>query len=155
MALREIHDRPAMPDGLTVEAARTTRALHQHQALLSEGFGMPMEIAERLIRPPILEEEHAVVFIGHVDGQPVSCSLLATSAKTAGVYNVATPERFRGRGYGEALTWSAIEEGARRGCSHAALQASDAGYPLYRRMGFVDLGRYVQLAGPPPADRSV
>ena len=44
-----------------------------------------------------------------------------------------------------------VAEGARRGCTNSILQASDAGYPIYRRMGFVDLGRYVQLEGPPPA----
>ena len=45
----------------------------------------------------------------------------------------------------------AVAEGARRGCTHSVLQASPSGYPVYRRMGFTDLGRYVQLEGPPPA----
>jgi GNAT superfamily N-acetyltransferase len=90
-----------------------------------------------------------VVFVGRVDGEPVSCSLLSVTGETAGVYNVATPERFRGRGFGEALTWAAIDEGARRGCAAAILQSSEAGYPIYSRMGFVEIGRYVQLEGPP------
>jgi predicted acetyltransferase len=68
---------------------------------------------------------------------------------TAGVYNVATPQRFRARGYGEALTWAAIDEGATRDCRVAILQSSDAGYPIYKRMGFVEIGRYLQLEGPP------
>jgi hypothetical protein len=31
------------------------------------------------------------------------------------------------------------------------LQASEMGAPVYRQMGFVDVGRYVQLQGPPSA----
>jgi predicted GNAT family acetyltransferase len=70
------------------------------------------------------------------------------SGTTAGVYNVATPAPYRGRGYGAALTWAVLAEGAARGCTHGVLQASGAGYPVYRRMGFRDLGRYVHLQGP-------
>jgi predicted acetyltransferase len=62
---------------------------------------------------------------------------------------VATPPEHRRRGYGAAVTWAAIEEGRRQGCDHAALQASELGAPIYRSMGFVDVGQYVQLEGPP------
>ena len=87
-----------------------------------------------------------------MDGSPVSTSLLTTSGATAGINNVATVDGSRGRGYGAALTWAAVTEGAQRGCTHAILQASESGYPVYCRMGFVDLGRYVQLEGPPQRD---
>ena len=36
-----------------------------------------------------------------------------------------------------------------RGCDHSILQSSAMGYPIYRRMGFIDIGQYVQLAGEP------
>ena len=87
--------------------------------------------------------------IGRVDGQPVATALLAQTDETAGIYNVATLAEYRGRGFGEAATWAAVGEGARRGCTHSVLQSSDLGYPVYSRMGFVDVGRYVQLEGPP------
>jgi GNAT superfamily N-acetyltransferase len=149
MGMSVIREHPATPAELSIEIARTTDALQDHASMLGEGFGMPDEFVERLIRPALLDVPNAAAFVGYVDGQPASCSLLATSGTTAGVYNVATPERYRRRGYGEAMTWAAIAEGARRGCTQAILQASDAGYPVYREMGFVDLGRYVQLEGPP------
>jgi predicted GNAT family acetyltransferase len=75
--------------------------------------------------------------------------MLVRSDETAGVYNVVTVPAHRGKGYGAAVTWAVVAEGARRGCTHAVLQASETGYPVYRRMGFVDAGWYVELTGPP------
>ncbi len=151
MGLEPIPAPPTPPAELTIEIATTDEALRDHASMLRDGFGMPQDFVDRLVRHQLLHDPSIAPFVGRVDGIPVSCSLLATSGRTAGVYNVATPEAFRGKGYGEALTWAAIAEGARRGCTNSVLQASDAGYPMYRRMGFVDLGRYVQLEGPPPA----
>ncbi len=151
MGLAPIGEAPPPPDGLRVEIATTAEQLRDHASMLRDGFVLPQEIIDRIVRPALLEVAGLAVFVGRVDDEPVSCSLLAISGTTAGIYNVATPEPFRGRGYGEALTWAAVVEGAQRGCSHAVLQASEAGYPIYRRMGFVDLGRYVQLEGPPLA----
>ena len=58
---------------------------------------------------------------------------------------------FAGKGYGAAVTWAVVAEGARRGYTHAVLQTSESGYPVYRRVGFVDGGWHVELAGPPAA----
>jgi GNAT superfamily N-acetyltransferase len=140
---------PAPPTELRIEVASTPQALQDHGSMLRDGFGMPQEFVDRLVQPGLLDNPDVAAFVGRVDGEPVSCSLLAVSGTTAGVYNVATPEAFRGKGYGEALTWAVLAEGARRGCTHGVLQASDVGYPIYRRMGFTELGRYVQLQGPP------
>lgn len=152
MGLLPIPPAPPLPAGLTIEIATSEATLRDHASMLRDGFGMPQEVVDRMIRPALLEEPNLAALVGRIDGEPVSCSLLGVTGRTAGVYNVATPARLRGKGYGEALTWAAVAEGARRSCSHAVLQASDSGYPIYRRMGFADLGRYVQLEGPPAAE---
>lgn len=152
MGVAPIPASPPAPPELTVEIATTTEQLADHGSMLREGFQVPQEVVDRLIRPALLDDPQLAVFVGRVAGEPVSCSLLAVSGETAGVYNVATPAAFRGRGYGAALTWAVIAEGARRGCTNAVLQASQLGYPVYQRMGFIDLGRYVQLSGPPRHD---
>ncbi|MEY2445238.1 MAG: hypothetical protein QOE00_1818 [Ilumatobacteraceae bacterium] len=149
MGLDPIPPVPATPPGLTIEIATTIDELADHAAVLRDGFEMPPAIVDRLIQPSLIEEPNAAALVGRIDRTPVSCSLVTITGTTAGIYNVATPPAFRGQGYGAALTWAAIAEGARRGCTHAVLQASQSGYPVYRRMGFTDLGRYVQLEGPP------
>lgn len=149
MGMAPIGEAPSPPTELDIELTTTIAGLRDHGSTLREGFGFPQEFTDRLIRPALLELDDVAVFVGRVDGQPVSCSLLTVTGSTAGINNVATLASVRGRGYGAALTWAAVIEGSRRGCTHAILQASGSGYPVYRRMGFVDLGRYVQLEGPP------
>jgi predicted acetyltransferase len=57
---------------------------------------------------------------------------------------VATLDRFRRRGLGMALTWTALEEGRRAGMATGVLQASEEGQPVYERLGFEPCGRFVE-----------
>lgn len=148
MVLPSIGSIPDVPDGLQFTIATTGDDLRGHRTVVAGGFGMPPEIAHLVISEGLLSDPDIAIAVGALDGVPVTTALLARSGDTAGVYNVATLADHRGKGYGEAATWAVIAEGARRGCTHACLQSSDAGYPVYRRMGFVDVGRYVQLEGP-------
>jgi len=136
---------------LHLRVATTSDDLRDHRALLAAGFGLPSDILERVIVDDLIDDPQMAFVVGSVDGVPVTTALLATSGETAGVYNVATPPSERRKGYGEAATWALIAEGARRGCTHSILQSSGDGHPVYERMGFVDVGKYVQLEGPPTA----
>lgn len=60
----------------------------------------------------------------------------------AGVTFVGTRDAYRKRGLGEAITWHAVREGAKAGCTVAALQASEMGRPIYERMGFRTVAGY-------------
>ena len=75
-------------------------------------------------------------FVGRVGGEPVCTSLLFTSGRIAGIYWVGTVPEHRGRGFGAAVTWAAVEAGRQRGCVLASLQASEAGRRVYEGMGF-------------------
>jgi len=149
MALAAIDDIGAPPPDLDLRFAKSPSDLHDHLDVLASAFGMPSDVLERLIVDSILDDPSMAIVLGRVGGVPVTTALLAKSGNTAGVYNVATLADSRGKGYGEAATWAVIGEGARRGCTHSILQSSDAGHPVYERMGFVDIARYVQLEGPP------
>lgn len=82
-------------------------------------------IADRLASDATLAAPGVVAVLGSVEGEPVSIALVSVAGTTAGIYNVATPAEYRRRGYGAALTWAAIEDGARLGCHHALPQASE------------------------------
>jgi len=57
---------------------------------------------------------------------------------------VATVPEARGRGYGEAVTWSATMA---EPDLPAMLIATDMGRPVYERMGYAALARWTFLVG--------
>lgn len=57
-----------------------------------------------------------------------------------GIFMVATHAESRGRGFAGALMTHALIEARARGCNTTSLQATKAGYPIYRKLGYKDLG---------------
>ncbi len=103
---------------------------------------MPIEGARAFLPPEALDTLDFVSFVGYADGAPVATSALYVSNRVAGVYNVATLDTHRGRGFGEAMTCHAVREGVARGAVMAALQASEMGKPIYERIGFRTVSPY-------------
>ncbi len=58
----------------------------------------------------------------------------------AGIYSMGVARTHRRRGVGMALTLAAARAGLERGCTHAALNATDDGAALYGAVGFRSLG---------------
>jgi GNAT superfamily N-acetyltransferase len=74
----------------------------------------------------------------------------------AGIYSMGVSPAHRRHGVGRALTIAAARIAAERGCSHAVLNATDEGEPLYRSVGFESLGwgqTWWYGAGPIPTAR--
>lgn len=70
------------------------------------------------------------------NGEMVATSTLAFRDGVAGIYNVATLPRARRNGYGAAVTAKAAREGRELGATVVVLQSTDAGFPVYRKLGF-------------------
>lgn len=149
MALPAIPKIPPLPDGLEIAVVRDVAGLEVARDLCARGFEVPREFLDVFVAESMLDDPSVVMVTGSVDDVPVSTALVGVTGTTAGIYNVATPPEHRRLGYGEALTWAAVAEGARLGCDHSTLQASPMGAPVYRRMGYLDVGTYVQLAYEP------
>ena len=132
---------PDVPE-LSVEVVCDAATWRIYTDTLAAGFEVPRSQVEILDNPRLLTLPDVVLYLGLVEGVPVATAMRATSHRIAGIYNVATVPAYRRRGYGEALTWWATLDGVDAGCLGAYLQTSDAGLPVYRRMGYRTVFEY-------------
>ncbi|MCR2803221.1 GNAT family N-acetyltransferase [Paenibacillus soyae] len=79
------------------------------------------------------------------EGIPVACGIVVLEQEYAGLYDIVTDARFRGRGYGEELTrhllWWAREQGAKTGYL-LVVKRNEAANRLYDKFGFEHLYDY-------------
>ena len=82
-------------------------------------------------------------FVAYADGKPVSIVALVAAAGAIGVYSLGTIPAFRRKGFGESLLRVAGAEMSRlTGLKKFVLQSTEAGYEIYKRMGFRDVTRF-------------
>lgn len=77
----------------------------------------------------------------------------ASFGETGWIGALGVVPRARGRGTGSALTDACVEWLREQGATTVLLHATDAGRPVYRRLGFVDEGRSRAWRGGPASPR--
>jgi ribosomal protein S18 acetylase RimI-like enzyme len=120
----------------------------QALAIATEGFGAPEGFLTPLYMPEVTSLDGYELFLGRVDGRDVTTAASYVVDDDVGVFNVATPSQFRGRGHGAAITAHAVHEGFANGAELAYLQSSTIGESVYRRLGFREVVRYDLLSRP-------
>lgn len=81
-------------------------------------------------------------YLAEADGAAVACVGMIDLAGDAGVYWVATDPAFRGRGLCKSLMREALHDSRAAGCTTTTLQASPKGLPIYRKLGYRELGEF-------------
>jgi ribosomal protein S18 acetylase RimI-like enzyme len=136
-----------LPD-LDIREATDAEGLAAHIRAAAVGFGIPAEWLRPLITGDLLGHRDVRLYVGYHDDEPVVAGLGVRVDTTIGIYNIATVPDARRRGYGTAMTERIIHDGARDGCDVAVLQASEAGKPVYERMGFRTVVEYDAYSDP-------
>jgi len=147
LVLPSIPPLPPAPTGLEIKPVRDSEGRRDLSTVLAAGFGSPTAEGGTELPPdtfdaftpslPCALDPEVALLVGYHDGKPVSCAFLYVVRFIAGITGVATIPAHRRQGAATALTWSAVHEGARRGCTCATLAALGASYDLYRKMGFI------------------
>lgn len=114
-----------------------------------EDFFTVAETPRRIVPSLACATDPAVgLLVGYVDGRPTATARMALVGGTTDITGVVTAPAYRRRGYGTAMTWAAVREGAARGAASATLTATEMGYPVYVRMGFVPVCTFRAYASP-------
>jgi len=141
-----------LPPGLEVYRVADEAGRSEMYATLAAGFEMPPGADEAFSLPLAAGLDPAVGwFVGRHEGRGVAGALLACVEGIATVHGVATVPAYRRRGFGRAVTWAAVQEGAARGCTTAALRALGVSFDMYRGMGFVHVCNHRTYAPPAAA----
>lgn len=113
-------------------------------ATFAVGYELPRPVAEwfspNAARATTDERSPIQYFVALKRGRPVATSMLHLADGVAGIYCVATTPEDRRQGLGAHLTAEPLRLARRQGYRVGILQASHAGHPIYRGLGFQDLG---------------
>ena len=130
--------RPA-PAVLEVTEVHDAAGLDDFSRVATLGFPIPSLDGRQIWPEGALDVPGFHLFVGYAEGEPVCCAGAHIDDRLQHVELVATRPEWRGRGFGEAITWPATLIDATK---PAGLLASDDGRPVYERMGYVAVSRF-------------
>lgn len=138
------------PTGLRVEPVRDDEQLAELVRTYRASMGVRPALEAEMVRIESRREDNADIIrlAAVLDGRVVGTTVVITAHGVAGIFLVHVTEAHRRRGVGVALTTAALQVGWERGMRCAALVASPAGEPLYRRFGFTTTSEYRLFAFP-------
>jgi predicted GNAT family acetyltransferase len=80
------------------------------------------------------------IYLAKLDGQPASCVVASDYGESCSIDLLATVPEARGRGLGAALVVQALSDAMRRGRRASTVISSPMGRPVYKRLGYRELG---------------
>ena len=141
-----------LPDGLEIRSVTDVTGLRDFLTVLETEpsppgtpplFGPEIIAAVLAHRGPTLAAEPVPMrYVGWLEGRPVATSRLSLAGGTAGIYAVQTVVEARGRGIGRAMTLAPLFAARELGYRIGTLQSSDAGFGIYRSIGFREMFRF-------------
>lgn len=151
LLLHPLGPAPLAPPDLRVELVSNARQLVDWFGVIQRVFGMPGFILRHVypVVPSLRNDLPMGAFVGYdADARPVASSAAVVYHGVAAIYMVGTVPGARGRGFGTAMTWAALEAGRSAGADTGALNATKIGRPVYERMGFRLFDAYPQWSAP-------
>ena len=126
--------------GLEVRAIREPREIAQYREVILAGFGIPEPMAELFsevfVDGPNRDAAVAEHYLAYMDGVPVTTITTFAQGDTAGIYNIATPEAYRRRGFARATLDHVVREVQAKGIQWAVIHATSMGASVYPKVGF-------------------
>ena len=100
-------------------------------------YDVPVDTSRSLLKEHALWHKHAYGFVAYEGDEPVSTATAIINENCLFLFLVATMPEARRKGYGEAVVRHALQTAHEAtGIRRTVLHATEAGYPLYSRLGY-------------------
>ncbi|MBN1202953.1 MAG: GNAT family N-acetyltransferase [Anaerolineae bacterium] len=144
-------DRPPRPvpgnPHVNVIRAGTAQHIKAVALVLAEAFAISESINRRVARVEHLADPGILHYLIYDAGDPAACATVVLDGEMAGIWNVGTRYQFRRQRYATTIMHALLSDLRARGVTVTMLMASDAGRPLYERLGYRQIG-LTTYAGP-------
>jgi hypothetical protein len=147
---------PMVPEGLTLRPVRRVRndppdGVPLTEAVAAAGRAGPEgEVSTTALLAHLSSLPDGPRLFAAVDGDGAVCGTSGSQTffSVAYVFFVNTVPEWRRRGVGLSMTAAALRSALNSGATRASLDASGAGIPLYRRLGFTAAAKITQFSRP-------
>ncbi len=112
--------------------------------IFAEGFSVPDKFIKlHLDVWPHFVQSSYFNYIAFSKGIPVAISSVIYYGGVAGIFNVVTLPKYRGQGFGTAITLAPLIDAKKRGYEIAWLGSSPMGFNVYKNIGFEEYGKMI------------
>lgn len=136
--LKTVPERFNIPEGMEIKEVLNLEELKTWTDVLVESFEFP-KIAESYkkyfinLGTPNLNFHY---YLGLFNENPVASAVLFEGKGAAGIFYVGTVREAREKGIAKAIVHYSLNKAKNEGYNISILQASEMGYPLYKKIGF-------------------
>ncbi|HEX3014403.1 MAG TPA: GNAT family N-acetyltransferase [Methanobacterium sp.] len=83
-----------------------------------------------------LKDLNSHYYLGFLNGKPVATGVLFNGEGAAGLFYIGTIPKARKQGIAQTMVYYLLNKAKNRGYGISVLQASEMGYPVYKKIGF-------------------
>ena len=146
--LHEINENIKLPNSLEIVWAKDNKTLVDWRNIFAEAFESPVAAGQAWVDATTstsIENSPWQLYVGYLNQQPVSISILFNGAGVSGIYGVGTIPTHRNKGIGAAMTLIPLLQARNQGYHFGVLFSSRMGYSVYKRLGFYEVGNNIGL----------
>ncbi|EEM96004.1 GNAT family N-acetyltransferase [Bacillus thuringiensis] len=140
-----------MPVSFTIQQASSPGQIKKFGETLANLFGISEEgihvqaFYNQISNLDLWNSENMKLFLGFYEGEVVTVGSLICSKDSIGIYDIATKEEMRGRGFGSTMFNFLLQEAQKLKNMYCVLQASPDGINIYKTSGFQAIGKMTVL----------
>ncbi|ANC19678.1 acetyltransferase [Bacillus cereus] len=136
-----------MPVSFTIQQASSPGLIKKFGETLANLFGTSEEgihvqaFYNQISTLDLWNSENMKLLLGFYEGEVVTVGSLICSKDSIGIYDIATKEEMRGRGFGSIMFNFLLQEAQKFKNTYCVLQASSDGINIYKKSGFQAIGK--------------